>query len=408
MIKHWGESIDAFVECGDILCEWTHSDHMKTLKNKLHSNNLLHKEDSNVVSLSVYNIHSWWERSREHYPHICELKTNLTMVESEEAKQRYNGLFEPSFKNFDGFSTTHPTASVPRVYFEAFLNQSEFLTPKNWSTLVKGGVYVASDCHRHDSANANRDGVVFTLRKEGFRIDGLGRCMKSHTPTPEGIELISTKDNRYNLIYKREVISKYMFYMAFENSLEPGYVTEKPFDGIFAGIVPVYLGDHIHLKSLLPDPKAAIYIGDYNGNYTALASYLNYLTTNETAYEEHRAWRKGFDEIKHCQKKEILSRSWFCRVCQWANKEAPIHHKRTRHCHTGDSKEMRSIVFTGELEGKAVRGDTREIFLIKDNILRPIPDMDTFTKLNLELEKIVHLTEADMKELKRGGPIVVE
>ena len=27
------------------------------------------------------------------------------------------------------------------------------------STLVKGGVYAASDYHKHDRANANRDGV---------------------------------------------------------------------------------------------------------------------------------------------------------------------------------------------------------------------------------------------------------
>ena len=50
-----------------------------------------------------------------------------------------------------------------------------------------------------------------------------------------GTELIHTKDSKYNLILKREAIAKYMFYMAFENSIEAGYVTEKGFDPLVAG-----------------------------------------------------------------------------------------------------------------------------------------------------------------------------
>lgn len=52
---------------------------------------------------------------------------------------------------------------------------------------------------------------------------------------PEGISLPKTRDTRYNLHLKREVIGKFLFNMAFENSLEPGYVTEKPFDALVSG-----------------------------------------------------------------------------------------------------------------------------------------------------------------------------
>ena len=91
----------------------------------------------------------------------------------------FSGLFTPSFRNFDGFSTTHPTAHVQRVYAEAFLNASMFLTKKNFSSLIKGAAYVASECHKRDGANANRDSVVYELRMAGLRVDGLGRCMRS-------------------------------------------------------------------------------------------------------------------------------------------------------------------------------------------------------------------------------------
>jgi hypothetical protein len=85
-----------------------------------------------------------------------------------------------------------------------------------------------------------------------------------HTPTgPEGVALPTSKEMRYNLQVKREAIGRFMFNMAFENSLEPGYVTEKPFDALISGTVPVYLGDSVQLKALLPHPKAAIFIADY-------------------------------------------------------------------------------------------------------------------------------------------------
>jgi cobalamin biosynthesis Co2+ chelatase CbiK len=48
-------------------------------------------------------------------------------------------------------------------------------------------IYVAGDCHKRDNANSNRDNVVYQIRKAGFRVEGLGRCM--HTKNPEGISL---------------------------------------------------------------------------------------------------------------------------------------------------------------------------------------------------------------------------
>lgn len=216
--------------------------------------------------------------------------------------------------------------------------------------MLTGASYVASDCHRRDSANANRDNVVYQLREAGIRIDGLGRCMKSHIP--EGYWLPHTADSHYNLVTKREVISKYMFYMAFENSLEPGYVTEKPFDALIGGnqldcyessiiasclcigTVPVYLGDHNHLKSMLPHPDAAIFVEDFNNNYTALAEYLTYLISNETAYEEHRNWRYNFNHVRHRQDKALLRHSWTCRICRWSVETSLTHHhhKTNKHC----------------------------------------------------------------------------
>ena len=41
---------------------------------------------------------------------------------------------------------------------------------------------------------------------------------------------------------KNQVMRPYQFALCYENAIFPGYVTEKIFDGFFAGCVPVYLG----------------------------------------------------------------------------------------------------------------------------------------------------------------------
>jgi hypothetical protein len=231
ILPHWGESRAGLQECGNIACDWTHSEHIKQLKDNLYFTEP--RDGIETLTLSLYNLHSLWERMRFTHPLHCELKKNLTMTETEESKVRYGYLFDQGFHNFDGYSSTSPDAAVQRVYVEAFLQNSTFLTPRNFTTLIKAASYVASDCHRHDSANADRDSVVQRIRDGGFRVDGLGRCM--HWIGPEGITLPKTRDTRYNLFLKRNAIGHFMFNFAFENSLEPGYVTEKPFDALIAG-----------------------------------------------------------------------------------------------------------------------------------------------------------------------------
>ena len=110
------------------------------------------------------------------------------------------------------------------------------------------------------------------------------------------------------------------------------------------GTVPVYLGDAAHLKALLPHPKAAIFIADYNGNYAQLAKYLTYLSNNETAYESHREWRRNFTYESNIKDKPLLQTSWYCNVCRWAADNAEdsqfIHNrqKRTKICHEKSKK----------------------------------------------------------------------
>ena len=50
-----------------------------------------------------------------------------------------------------------------------------------------------------------------------------------------GVTLPTNIEARFDMDLKRQAISRFMFNMAFENSIEDGYVTEKPFDALISG-----------------------------------------------------------------------------------------------------------------------------------------------------------------------------
>jgi hypothetical protein len=236
ILPHWGESSSGDFSCErHVKCDWVIADQLVHLRNNALYLSEHHSSHIPLLTVAMYNIHTLWEKYRDLKPQICQLWTNITMYETEESEVRFSWYFNTARPNFDGFSSTHPNASVQRVYQAAFLNETEILPFKNFTSLVKAGAYIASDCHRHDGANSNRDNVVRSIRDHGFRVDGLGHCLRTDH-IPEGINLERFRRNtRYNLYLKREVINNYAFTMAFENSIEPGYVTEKPFDALMSG-----------------------------------------------------------------------------------------------------------------------------------------------------------------------------
>ena len=64
---------------------------------------------------------SLWEKYHANYPINCDWQTTYTMATSEESDTRFHGIFDDSFPNFDGNSTTSPNSDVQRIYDDAYL-----------------------------------------------------------------------------------------------------------------------------------------------------------------------------------------------------------------------------------------------------------------------------------------------
>jgi hypothetical protein len=82
---------------------------------------------------------------------------------------------------------------------------------------------------------------------------------------------------------KHAVMQQYQFAICYENAIFPGYVTEKIFDALFAGCVPIYLGAP-DITAQLP---AEIFIDKRHfKDYAALYHYLRHMSAAE--YDGYR------------------------------------------------------------------------------------------------------------------------
>ena len=333
--KLWGETDGSFLQ-GQISCpkQWNRSiectfhssdkedNFVNVLKEKYLKVMTGYGGHRRTLQVSLYNIHTWAKLSPfPHYP-SCNLPLALTMVESEESHRRFKKLFDGSFPQFHGNSTTNPLSTIQRFYLRQ-LNMTSLLPSKSFWDVISGASFVASTCHK-GGGTTNREGIVRAIG-ERLRVDSLGKCMK--TVRKDVTDLKSGHTAEESLVLKQEAISRYLFYLAFENTDEPGYVTEKINDALIAGTVPVYLGDSVGCKKLLPHPKAAIFVDDFSSIHK-LTDYLLYLAANMTAYEEHRTWRTSFE---YERLPSHFNTPWPCAVCQWAYRTAMDRNMQRQH-----------------------------------------------------------------------------
>ncbi|KAM4723099.1 4-galactosyl-N-acetylglucosaminide 3-alpha-L-fucosyltransferase FUT6-like [Rhinophrynus dorsalis] len=115
-----------------------------------------------------------------------------------------------------------------------------------------------------------------------------------------------------------ETLSKYKFYLAFENSIHQDYITEKLWrNALVSGTVPVVLGPPRENYERFIPPDSFIHVDDFS-TAEELASYLLKLDNDIPRYNQYFNWRSKFQATKSKQ-------PWitdYCKVCK-ALKEAP-------------------------------------------------------------------------------------
>jgi len=89
-------------------------------------------------------------------------------------------------------------------------------------------------------------------------------------------------------------VSRYKFYLAFENSLHTDYITEKLWrNALLSGAVPVVLGPPRENYELFLPADAFIHVQDFSGP-RALAAYLKHLDRNPSLYLRYLNWTRHY------------------------------------------------------------------------------------------------------------------
>jgi len=136
-------------------------------------------------------------------------------------------------------------------------------------------VYIQSNC----GARSGRDAILRAVSELGVALEARGPCLNNAPLVPREAS-------------KTDAMRDYLFCATMENSLVDDYVSEKMWDGLAAGCLPIYYGAP-NIQDHLPSANAVVdYLG-LGGTPEALAAELKRLAGDKAAYEARMAWRSA-------------------------------------------------------------------------------------------------------------------
>ena len=211
-------------------------------------------------------------------------------------------------------------ADIPLNYFHwahcrdpgVFLQIERRRRARSWKKEASPVLFMARNC---DFVAHKRNGIVRKLSTM-LNVDSLGKCMNSRPQEdpnrmwlPRQCSHLPQSERKYA---KYCVIASYYFYLSIENSISIDYITEKVYEPLLVGTIPVYLGAP-NIEAFLPTTHSAILITDFR-SLSSLAKYLRCILRTPSLRKHYEAWSTrpllpGFQAM-------IANEAPMCRVCK--------------------------------------------------------------------------------------------
>ena len=214
-----------------------------------------------------------------HYYHLMRLNF---------LKKHFNGT---------GFINRHsdiPWPMMPNMHEVKLSEKSKQAKPK--------ASFVARNCqpmnNRNDFVKAI-DGVI--------GVASLGECLHN-TDWPKCGERPCTKV---------EALKDYKFHLAFENGYSQGFLTDRLYQAMQAGVVPVFMGT-TEVVEVAPE-GSYINVADFRTPQD-VANYLKKVLDNEALYDSYFEWKNKPLDPKFLEVNEVLwGHSFYCRACHYVD-----------------------------------------------------------------------------------------
>lgn len=192
-----------------------------------------------------------------------------SVLRSMESSHYYieNNIDQARRRGYKIVMTTSLSSDVPVGYFSwAEYDIMAPVPPKTEEALAAAFI---SNC----GARNFRLQALEKLESLKIKIDSYGSCHR----------------NRDGRVDKVETLKRYKFSLAFENSNEEDYVTEKFFQSLVAGAVPVVVGAP-NIQDFAPSSGSILHIKELD-DVSSVAKAMRHLSASPDAYNQSLRWK---------------------------------------------------------------------------------------------------------------------
>ncbi|KAL0743216.1 hypothetical protein Bca4012_084729 [Brassica carinata] len=217
----------------------------------------------------------------------------LSILRSMESARYYlqNNIAQARRKGYDIVMTTSLSSDVPVGYFS--WAEYDIMAPVQPKTEKALAAAYISNC----IAQNFRLQALEALMDANVTIDSYGRCHR----------------NRDERVEKVEALKHYKFSLAFENTNEEDYVTEKFFQSLVAGSVPVVVGAP-NIEEFAPSPVSILHIKQMT-DIEPVAKRMKFLADNPDAYNKMLRWKQEGPSDSFKALVDMAAVHSSCRLC---------------------------------------------------------------------------------------------
>lgn len=192
-----------------------------------------------------------------------------TIHRSMESAQYYieNNIDLARRRGYSIIMTTSLSSDVPVGYFS--WAEYDIMAPVQPKTADGVAAAFISNCGAHNF----RLQALEMLEKLEIKIDSYGSCHRNHGGD----------------VNKVDTLKRYKFSLAFENSNEEDYVTEKFFQSLVAGAIPVVIGAP-NIQDFAPSSDSILHIKNLD-DVAPVAKTMKYIAANPAAYNKTMRWK---------------------------------------------------------------------------------------------------------------------
>ena len=195
----------------------------------------------------------------------------------------------PSFLKLFNLTVGHHAGLMHELGTHWVPTETEVGNYGSWSADALWGSKLGTATSFMSSSNCSslndRESYARALGASGLDIHHYGRCLRNrHRPPLPNMPRATSKFQE-----KLQALGAYKFTLAFENANCPYWITEKAFQPLAAGSVPVYMGAP-NIRKFVPNASGYIFVDDFRSP-AALAAHLERVSRSRELYLQYHAWR---------------------------------------------------------------------------------------------------------------------